>query len=75
MSSFYVAQWEEHETHVLRTGYSNFGVSELQLSTCGFLMSAGVWQEIWGKNISMTTFTDMGFNFPAPLSDMTIVDF
>jgi len=75
MSSFYVAQWEEHYTGILRTGYSNFGVTELQLATCGFLISSGLWKEYYGKNLSQTTFNELGLEFPEPVGEMTIVDF
>lgn len=50
-SSFYAAQWEEHETHMLRSGISVFGVTELQWSTAFVMTLNAVVGEITGTRL------------------------
>lgn len=41
-TAFYAANWEEYHTHVLRSNYSGFGLTECQLFLIGILMVQGL---------------------------------
>ena len=57
MFGFYMANWEEYHTHILRSNYKGIGLTECQLFLIGILFlqsfSGGTMSEMTLRNLGM----------------------